>query len=39
MMINNINCLADTTDDQPEITITQNDQCILQNDVRNKINF
>jgi hypothetical protein len=32
-----MNYLADTN--QPEVTITQNEQCVLQNDVKDSMNF
>jgi hypothetical protein len=39
MMIDNTNRLASEINDQPEITITQNDQCILQNEVIDETNI
>jgi hypothetical protein len=37
MKIHNIRLSAAKINDQPEVTITQNDQCILQNDVIERI--
>jgi hypothetical protein len=39
MMIDNTSRLAGKINDQPEITITQNDQCILQNEVIDETNI
>ena len=37
MKIHNIRLSATKINDEPEVTITENDQCVLQNDVIQRI--